>query len=246
MTTIRQIVTDAFREAGIVAVGDTPEADSLDEGVNRLNTLYRSLFSNELGEPLTAINYGKAGLDNAYAKDEDVSSIIDATYVPSNTRLMLNLDEAKTLYLPPNPQDGARVAVIDNGGNLATYNITLNANGRQIELTDTVVLSTNSLNREWFYRADLGNWVRVLDLDVDAQSPLPVEFDDFLVTLLAFRLNPRYGAETSQEMVEVLKRLRRIFRARYRQTHEQESEAALYRLPSQRFWFNYFNIGRPR
>lgn len=234
MTTIRQIVTDAFREANLVEVGGSVDADVFDEGVRRLQNLYRSLFGFELGEELSTINYGENGLTNTYAKELDASSEIDSTFVPSNVRMIFNIAAAETLYLDPSPRDGARFAVIDNGNNLATYNITLNGNGRQIELANSVTLATNSLNREWFYRADLGNWARVTDLDADAQSPLPSEFDDFLSTLLAFRLNPRYGAENSAEMIEVLKRMRKQFRARYRQTNEQPSEAGLLYLSSNR------------
>lgn len=230
MTTIRQIIIDSFREAGIIATGDEPDADQLDESLRRLNTLYKSLFGAELGEPLNPVNYGTQGLTNSFALDEDRSSEIDSMYVPNNSRLIFNIGAATTLYLPPNPRDGARFGIIDNGGNLATYNVTVNANGRKIESGNTLTLNTNSLNREWFYRADLGNWARVIDLATGDDSPLPGEFDDFLVTLLAFRINPRYGAETNQNMIEILKRMRRLFRARYRQIEEQPSEAGLYRL----------------
>lgn len=230
MTTIRQIITDTFREAGILATGEEPDADQLDEALRRLNTLYKSLFGAELGEPLLPVNYGTQGLTNSFALDEDQASEINSTYVPSNSRLIFNIGSAVTLYLPPKPMDGARFGVIDNSGNLATYNVTVDANGRKIESASTLTLNTNSLNREWFYRADLAEWKRVADLLVGDESPLPAEFDDFLVTLLAFRLNPRYGAETDQNMIEILKRMRRLFRARYRQVTEMPSEAALYRL----------------
>lgn len=230
MTTIRQLVTDAFREAGIIAVGSTPDADEFDEGMRRINTLIRGLFGNELGEPLKAVNFGSSGLTNSYAKDRDLSSEIESVYIPSNVRLIFNNNEAETLYLNPTPNDGARLGVIDNSGNFATYNLVLNGNGRKIELFNSVVLATNGLNREWFYRADLGNWMRVSDLVPDDQSPLPSEFDDLLTTLLAFRISTRYGAETSSETGEVLRMMRNKFRARYRQSQEQDVDMGLYRL----------------
>jgi hypothetical protein len=240
MTSIRQIVTDSYREDGILAVEEAPSAEQLTEGLRRLNSLYRSLFGNELGEPLKTINYGIAGLTNAYAKAEDLSSDVDSMYLSSNYRVILNVDSVVTLFLNPNPQAGARVSIVDNGENLATYNLTLNGNGRQIEDTASVTLSTNGVSREWFYRDDLANWVRVTDLTADDDSPLPEEFDDFLVTLLAFRLHPRYGAQTSPEMTEVLKRMKKQFKARYRQSTEENSEIGLYRLPSTR---NYWQTG---
>lgn len=244
MTIVRQIVTDAYREPGIIGVEESPSAEQLTEGLRRLNALYRSLFGNELGDPLKSVNYGSQGLSNTYAKDEDVSSDIDSIYVPVNHRLILNIGAATTLYLNPNPQDGARVAVVDNGGNVSTYNVTVNGNGRHIEDTSTVVLNTNSVNREWFYRADTGNWVKVTDLTADDVSPLPEDFDDLLVTLLAFRLNPRYGAQSSDEMIQTLKRIKKLFSARYKQITEELSEIGLYRIPSTRHYWQTGNTTR--
>lgn len=232
MTTLRQIITDAFRESNVVAVGETPDADQLAEALRRLNAIIKSLYGNEFGEPLLTVNYGSLGLTNVYGQAEDESSVVNSIYVPSNVRLIFNLSAATTLYLNPNPRDGARLAVIDNAGNLATKNATVNANGRLIESATTVVLNTNSLNREWFYRADLGAWTRVTDLVTDDTLPFPEDFDDFFVTLLTMRLNPRYGAETGQEVVSVLQDMKRKFRARYRQVTEMPSEDGIVLLSS--------------
>jgi hypothetical protein len=140
--------------------------------------------------------------------------------------------------LTPSPEDGCRFAVIDRAGNFETYPITIHGNGRNIEEASSVSLATNNLTREWFYRADLGNWVRVTDLTVNDESPFPEEFDDLLVIMLAFRLNPRYGAETRGETAEALNRARRQFRARYRQKTEVDVEDALIRgLSNHRYWF---------
>ncbi len=237
MTTVRQLITDALRESGILAKGESPDADSFDEGLRKLNTLYSSFFGSEMGEHLTTVNYGKSGLSNSYAKDEDISSDIDSAYIPSNYRVVLNIDSPKTLYLNPNPLDGARVAIVDNGGNVATNVVTVDGNGRQIELADTKVLNTDSIKREWFYRADLGNWALVTTLVADDENPFPAEFDDLFTTMLAFRLNPRYGATTAPETTEVLKRSVRHFKARYSQKTEQDSERGFYALPStKRYW----------
>jgi len=241
MTTIRQLIIDAYRESGIVATGEEPDADMMDEGLRRLNTLYKGLFGAELGENLTPVNYGQSGLTNNFAKNEDRSSDIDSTYVPSNSRIIFNIGAPTTLFLPPNPRDGARLGVIDNGGNLASFNVTINANGRKIENSSTVVLNTNSVNQEWFYRADLGNWAKVIDLVEGDPSPLPSEFDDLLVTMLTIRINPRHGGETSDEMIETMKRIRRLFKARYRQVAVQTSETGLYRLTSNP-WYRFDNL----
>lgn len=232
MTTLRQIIIDAHREAGVTASGEVPDADQLVEAMDRLNNIIKRLFGNELGERLQSINLGIEGLTNSYAIAEDETNNVTSVYIPSNVRLMLNLSTGVNLYLPPNPQDGARVGVIDNAGNLSSANLIINGNGRKIESADSVTLSTDGLKREWFYRADLGDWTRIIDLVIGDESPLPSDFDDLLITLLAFRLNPRYGAETSQNMAEVMRQVRSQLRARYRQVVEIGSEDGIVILPS--------------
>lgn len=245
MTTIRTLITDAYRESGIIPVGEELDADIFEEGLRRLNALYDSLFGHDLGEPLLPLSYGTSGVSNTYALEEDVAPEILSSYIPANVRLILNIDEAVTLYLPPNPDDGARFQIVDNAGNLATYNVTLDANGRRIEDALTVTLATNDLNRSWFYRGDLGKWVRVTALEADDESPFPAEFDDFLVTLLAYRMGPRHGAQTADSTIEVLKRMKKLFRARYKQKTEQPSELGLYRLTSDsRYWTNSVELRR--
>lgn len=241
-STISQLVSKGLREAGIIGVGDTPEAAEYEETADRLRRIISSFFGNELGENLQTVNYGRAGLVNPYAQELDTSSEIGSIYVPSNVRLVFNINVATTLYLNPNPDDGARFGLIDNAGNFATYNVTVNGNGRQIEMLNSVLLNANDQNREWFYRADLGNWVRVTDLGDSDESPLPQEFDDYLITLLAFRVNPRYGATTSQEMITVMTDMKKRFRARYKQRVEQPSEDGITLLPSNPFGrWNTFN-----
>lgn len=243
MTTVRQIITDAYREAGIVAIEDTLDADKFAEGLRRFNAIINSLFDDELGEPLTTVNYGTYNLTNVYAVAQDVSSDIDNIYVPSNYRLILNLATEAGLYLDPNPRDGARFAVIDNGGNLDTVNALVYGNGRQIESADSLTLNTAFLNRQWFFREDLGEWKRVTDLIDGDECPFPAKFDDFLVTLLSMRVNARHGAETPASTVEFLKRGRRSFRARYRQVKEAFPEPGIVRLPSTRpYWDSNWNF----
>lgn len=249
MSTNRDIVTKALRESGIIEIGTDPEADKFEETLDLLQELYSSFFGNELGEQLTDVNYGTNGLTNGYALDSDSSQVIDSTFVPTNIRLILNVDAAETLYLHPNPTDGARFAVIDNSGNLGNHNVTLQGNGRNIENANNVVLATNSINREWFYRADLGTWTRVTGIEADDESPLPKEFNILLRTALAIMVNPRYGAQTSQETSDILKRAKKQFRARYRQVMQQDAEDALLFIPSNRPWrytnsANNFNRGR--
>jgi hypothetical protein len=156
-------------------------------------------------------------------------------YVPSNSRLQCNLTEATSLNLDPNPRDGARLAVVDNPHNFATYNLTLKPNGRHIEgSSSNLALSTNGLTREWFYRADTGNWVKLTALVAADNSPFPDQFDDLLVIGLYMRLSPRHGPPVSGESVAVYKDLLGKFRSKYAQSSEVRSESGLIRLTSNR------------
>lgn len=236
MTTIRQLITDGFREAGILAVNIVPDGEQAAEGLRQMRRILRSLFGNELGEPLRSINFGSAGLLNPYAKGQDQASDILGRYFPSGYRLQVNNVGAVTIYLDPNPMPGSRIGVIDKLGNFFTDPITLNANGKTIETAPTAVLQEAGFNREWFYRGDTGNWARVTDPAFDDESPFPIEFDDLLTTIFAFRINPRYGAETSQNLMETMSEMRKRFRARYRQEMEMPVDDALLFLPSTPRW----------
>lgn len=87
------------------------------------------------------------------------------------------------------------------------------------------------MNREWFFREDLGTWVRCTPLTITDELPFPREFDDFFITMLAIRLNPAYGVALDQQSQLVLDRARTSMRARYRQEKPARPPIALSRLP---------------
>lgn len=239
MTTARTIISDALREGGILALGTTPDASIEEEGLRLLNRLLRSTIGNELGDPLIPYSYGKQDISNAFGIAENRQDYIDSIYVPANAALYCNLDTSKTVYLDPNPREGQRFRVADSGSSFGTHSFTVNANGRKIEGTSSVSLTTNGEIKEWFYRGDLGEWKKVSDLDYSDELPFPEEFEDYFSTMLAVRLNPRYGQTMAPETVETLKRARSQLRARYGQSMEMYSELGLVRLPSIRKFYNY-------
>lgn len=249
MTTIRQLIIDGYREGGLIGSGETPDVEQFDEGLRKLQTLVRSFFGNEIGYKLQTISFGINGDLNSYGKYQDVASTIQTVGIPSGVRLVCNLAETKTLYLDPNPQDGARFAIIDNSDNFATRNLVLKGNGRSIEGSATATLSTSGLNREWFYRADLGSWERIQDFTANSESPLPFEFDELLTTLLALRLSSRFGAPISGEINTYMTRMVKMFKSRYQQIIEMPLDAALTRLTADYFANRYsddpnaFNYG---
>ena len=250
MTTISQIVTDAYREANLIALGASPTAAEQDEALRILNRFVSSLFGNEFGEQLGNVALGRGNIqtpDNVPLYMEDISGY----YVPINTRIQCNLTSPQTINLTPQPMDGSRFAVLDNSGNLATYNLSVFGNGRLIEGATELVLNTNNLSREWIYRDDLGQWMRLTDLTLSDNSPFPKEFDDMLIGGITLRLAPRSGFSVSAESQVAFQNSRRKFYDRYRQVMEQPSEQGIIRLPSNRLFrwaysnTNQFDRGLP-
>ena len=126
----------------------------------------------------------------------------------------------------------------------------MDGNGRNIETAATATLNTNGLVREWFYRADLGNWVRIATLVEADDVPFPVEFDPYFEIMLAMRLNPHYGQSLSPEQVRTLVRAKSRLNARYSQTTEVLPDVNWRSIPSQqKYWSAYsddsFSTGYP-
>lgn len=237
MTTLRQIIIDAFRQSNLVASGETPEAAEFDEGLRKLQTFIDSTYGYEIGENLQPLNFGSANLTNPYAKRDDLDDYVKASYVPSNILLRANNETPCVLFLDPAPMDGAMIGIIDIAGNFTTNSVTLNGNGNNIEGFSSVTLATNGVNKKWFYREDLGNWLPITDLTANDEMPFPSKFDDYFITSLAMRLNPMYGVETRPETMNVLNRTLSRLRSTYRQKNNTPLPLALERMDGAIFGF---------
>lgn len=232
MTLLSDIITDAYRQSNLLAIGQTPTTPQNTEGLRYLNRIVKSVFGNEAGDPLTTFPLGGYNISRPSGFPNWGNDPGGEWYVPKNTRLILNLDATTAVYLPPNPNDGCRFAINDTAGNLETFSIIVHGNGRQIENVATLVLSENSLVREWFYREDVGKWVRATPLVIDDELPFPEEFDDFFITMLAIRLNPAYGVALDGQSQMALQRARTQMRARYKQDIPMRAQEGLVRLPN--------------
>lgn len=240
MTLVSSIITDAYRESNLIPLVATPSANQIAEALRRLNAILLSTVGNEAGDGLTEYN-----IEGTY-NDESLTN----EWIPDNARLMLNLTGAKEYSLDPYPQEGQRFAVVDVGSNLATYNVVINGNGRRIEDAAAITLSTDDSYLQWLYRSDIGNWVRIAVLEEADEMPFGIEFDDYFITALAFRLNPRYGQMISAETMNAFQRAKGQLRSRYRTSKQIQSDV------SSRYWYaddtSYgysddvgFSIGRP-
>lgn len=230
MTTAYQIIVDAYRQSNLIALGVEPTQKQEDEALRYLNRIVASAFGNEVGDPLTGFPIGRNNIERPIGYPWWNTVPDNYWFVPKNTRCNLNIDQAGiTLYLDPAPDDGTRFAVVDASENLATYPVTVKGNGFFIEGSEEIVLSTNGLESEWFFRADLGEWVKYSPLTLFDTFPFPVEFDDFFILNLAFRLNPAYQRELDPQSQYMLTRAKSQINARYSQTIPTRSELALIR-----------------
>lgn len=225
MTLASEAIDRAYREVNLTMAGASASTTQQTDALTLLNTILAGTLGFAAGEELRDLNIG----------GEYDQSWLLTDYIPENARLVLNLGTARSLDLHPHPYDGQRVAVADAGANLATYNLTLDGNGRRIETAATVTLSTSSLSRQWFYRADLGNWQRLDGLEADDDLPFPTEFDDYFVILLAMRLSPRHGRELAQSSAVWLGSMTTQLEARYRRPRPVQDWGSLGLLEQSRF-----------
>lgn len=257
MTLVSQIIKDAYREASLISITATPTDLELAEGLLLLQRFVSSVIGNEQGEQIDTIDIGKNNISRpqGFPYYDQVPDQVN-WFVPPNTRLALNLTAPLTVYLDPVPTDGQRFAFYDLSGNLVTNALTVNSNGRNIEGVPSKTFSTNSINRQYIYRDDTGNWSLVNPLAAADEFPFPVDFDDFFVTGLAMRLNPRNSLATDPSTQANYTQAMRKFMARYRQHREVGSELALLRTLGlgwrRRYWTDSnsiatsaFNSGYP-
>ena len=242
-TQVSEIVVQAFREGNFIAVGETTTAEELVEAVPRLRNYISSLLGIEIGEQLrdwfapTSFPLGTPLQHPLTPTGTGATSTAPWRYPSSNSRLVVTITSADTIFFPSMPNDGARMTYVDKGSTVGM--VTLDGNGRFIEgvpsITDAA--DPNQLHgRKWFYRADLADWIRVdQPLQAVDEVPLPEEFDDLLVTGLAIRLAPRFGVQIDKMIVarnaDMLERLKKRYKQSERMPSSSEMRQIFQELP---------------
>lgn len=204
------IIRRAYREANVLGINSAPTTAQQSEGLDRLNTMLAGVLGFEAGIDIADLNIGGT-FDQSWST---------SWFVPPNARLVMEQTGARTLKLHPQPYDGQRLAVADGLNNLATYPLTLDGNGRMIEGAAQITIS-DSNPRQWLYRGDMAQWLKMIPLALDDIMPFPIEFDDFFAITLGMRLNPAYGLALGQDSAAWLARCRNAFQARYRRPRPQ-------------------------
>lgn len=231
MTTVSQIITDAYRQSNVLPIGSTPTTDQQTEALRFINRIVKSTIGNEAGDQLEAFPIGRHDISRPAGYPWWNTVPDNNWFVPKNYRLIFNIEEPVPIYLHPDPDDGSRFGVIDVSETFATNNVTIHGNGRLIEGGDTLVLNQDGYDAEWFYRGDLGDWKKYAPLALNDEFPFPEEFDDFFITLLAIRINPAYGVQLDAQSKMIFDRSSRQLKARYNQEVPTRSELGLVRMP---------------
>lgn len=227
MTTVAEIVEEAFRESQLLNELQSATPTQTNLALSRLQNAVSSAYGFEVGEELSDWPIGTEGLHNPRGV---VWQRLEWERPRINSRMIAASAEAQTVYLPSNPYDGSRISLIDPASRLAAYPITLDAQGRTIENATTFVANTDGLQKTWFYRADRGNWTPITPLAFTDDFPFPAEFDEYFITSLAMRLNPRYGRSMTAESIAALQRSVTLLQARYKQSESVGVSEALLNL----------------
>jgi len=214
VTLISSIIQDAFRESNIIPLGVSPNANQVTEALRLLNALFASVLGGDAGENLQ--DWPLGGYGREYSSD--VPSTYELAHPNINSRLVVSNTAAMTVYLPARPQAGSRIAIIDPLLRLATVPVTLDGNGRTVGTVASLLLNVDGTSREWMYRDDLGDWAQISALTETDEMPYPTDFDIFFTTLLALRLDPRYGRSMDPLTLQFFKSERQAFVARYLQS----------------------------
>lgn len=241
MSTAGDIITQAFREGNFTAVSETPTVEEVAEALPRLRSLLNTLFGRELGEkyrdwyvPSDLSTMIPLRYPLAPASNPTVSASDAWKYAPANVNLLVKTTEARTVYLPANPSDGARIRVT-NIGSSGGLSLTLDGNGHLIDAATSLTATLTTLSGNWWlYRADLGSWVKYVDIvDGTTAMPLPVECDDYFVCGLAIRLAPRFQTEMNPETVARFKDMSSYIKQRYKQTENMPASDGVFNTVSE-------------
>ncbi len=226
MTLISSIITDAYREANIFSLRKVLDTEQVAEALRLFNSNIRAIYGGDAGERL--VDWPLGSFDIVEPGYVDPRTMDQIQRPPINSRLVATNADAITVYLTPYPQDGARMAVVDPYGRLSSAPVTVDGNGRPIEGAASITLNVDGTTEgAWFYRAELGEWLRTVSLLATDQNPFPDNYDDFFIIGLAMRLNPRYGREMDPQSQLVFKQNRREFIARYLQSQPLEIDDSI-------------------
>lgn len=232
MATARKLIYDGLREGNIIPANAALSATDVQntELLPLLNNYLFELVGEVIGEeprdwsvPPRVVSdttpYWNKDPRQLDVEQQPGSSTFGAGYAyqhpPANSRLVIAATVADIVYLPPAPDDGALVSIVDLNSSAV---VTLHANGRFINDTASIDLDpVSSYHGAMFmYRGDRGSWLPLTEMAVDDNSPLPTVFDDVLAIGLYYAAASRYGstpsASTNMRYAKKLAKLKKRYR----------------------------------
>lgn len=225
--TTKQIIQRAYRTQNLIPVAKEPTTAEQAEALGLYQGMVSSLLGNDIGQLLDAWeappspasqNPGRFPLYPQQPNQDNQQQVWRNP--PPNVQIITNAGIGDPLYFPPSPPNGARMGLANVGLDYATYPLTLSGNGRLIEGAADITISANPTTPiMWFYRGDLANWVRVSELTLDSNSPLPDNFDEFLRALLFSRIAGANGKDVSADTAQIIKHGHRLLKTTYLQTN---------------------------
>ena len=223
---VSSIITDAFRERNILALRKkAPTALQTTEALRLFNALIAAIYGGDAGEELGDWPLGTYGRES---KADPINYTQDQLQRPTiNRRLIAVNTTALTVYLTVWPQDGARMGIADPFGRLAAFPGDAGCQRPDHRRRGNQNTQHERAFQEWFYRADLGQWVKLSALTEIDNLPFPDEFRSFFILMLAMRLNPRYGRSMDEQSAAIFKQGRTSFVARYLQSMPLEIDDSI-------------------
>lgn len=150
-------------------------------------------------------------------QNHDVSATVDQETGKLTVTALLPGTGGNSLASTTTDAHGTWTAATLAGGTNGAI-LTLDGNGRTIEGANTQQYMAPLKARQWLYRADLGDWQAVIDMQLADQMPFPSELDDLFICLLAIRMAPRFNKTVAQDTRDTALRMLKTFKARYRQS----------------------------
>lgn len=255
--TSANIIQRAYREGNLIPIGTDPTDAEQTETLGIYQDMVGGFIGNDLGQLLGSWELPPSPTSQFPSRyplyPQRTPLVNDQNLVnnpPANVRVITNAGIQGDLYFPPQPSDGARMALVNVGADFATYPLTIQGNGRLIEgaasLTISAALTAPIL---WFYRGDTANWTRVSPIELTSESPLPDNFNEFLICALAIRRAPGYNKEPNAATVATYEKGHRLLKTTYRQYQPGAPMPLAWRMNSWQsygtpgqWWGNGFNI----
>ena len=231
MTLNSEIIQDAFRETNMVGMGNVATTEEQTEALALLQRLVNTVMASVVGVkyrpwfvPTPFHTAPKRRQYPANSAHFEETSNFDIAYPPINSRVVLRNTQAQTIYMPAEPIDGATMSFVDVGFGA---DVTIDGNGMFFgtegrDTTDVFATRTEGRGptRQYLFREDTASWNLLSDLTLTGEMPFPELFDEYWITVLAIRLQPRFGAKNLEVTLGRAKDMTLLLRGWYRPVME--------------------------